>query len=578
MTRRRGMLATYVQIQREAERDRERRARAAARSQREAERAAAARHRAAVQDQKLRDRLYAEERTREAAEDTAQVDQQVAVLQNVLAATLQVDDYLDLEALKQPPVYPRFDPGVAGAPPLAPRESDYAVAGPSGLGRVFGGSKHAARAEQRQAEYQRALADYQVASQARSDRMEQARRQHATEVERLQQDHRRHVEEISALQAGLAARRPESVVRYLDLVLETAQYPDGFPHSWRLDYVSGAGHLAIDYELPAVDVVPQDKGYKYVKSSDTITTSPRPVTQVRSIYAEVVRQTVLRVVHEITEADRAGVVRTIALNGYVNGTDPATGRDVRACLVALATSRERFLQLDLARVETVACLTHLEARVSKDPAKLLPVEPIVLAGTLDADFTLDTDEQPEPGAWTAPPSASDASPEVPNGMPPADRQELTAGQNVPIRETRLQIQFSAAHGDLSVLMIGAAGRVDRDEDFVFYNNPRSTDGAVTLTADGAEVAIELVAHRYEKLVLAISPGDSSSSLSESTATLHQVGGAGDYRFTPANVAGLTALVWGELYRRDGAWRFRAIGQGWSDGLAGLARDYGVNVD
>ena len=142
--------------------------------------------------------------------------------------------------------------------------------------------------------------------------------------------------------------------------------------------------------------MPTDKAYKYVKSSDTITPSARPATQIRSIYAEVLRQTALRVVHEVLEADRGGAVRTVVFNGYVKGTDPATGRDVRPCLVALATSRERFLDVDLARVDSVACLAHLEARVSKDPSKLQAVEPIELAGSLEADYTLSTDAEPDP--------------------------------------------------------------------------------------------------------------------------------------------------------------------------------------
>jgi len=112
-------------------------------------------------------------------------------------------------------------------------------------------------------------------------------------------------------------------------VLEAAEYPDGFPHSWRLAYAAASGHLAIEYEFPRVDLVPTDKAYKYVKSSDTITPSARPPAQIRSIYTEVLRQTALRVVHEVLEADRGGAVRTVVLNGYVNDTDPATGRDVR---------------------------------------------------------------------------------------------------------------------------------------------------------------------------------------------------------------------------------------------------------
>ncbi len=575
MARRRGVLATFVQLQREAEQERERRARATLKSQREADRAAAARTRATVQDQKLRDRLYAEDRTREAAEDTTQVERQVEVLQSVLAATLRVDDHLDLEALKQPPPNPVFDPRAAGAPPSPPREEDFAVEGPSAMGRVFAASKHAARAEQRQTEYQKALDDHWVAAQRHAQRLEEARLRHETDVARQTQEHRQHVEEVSELQRGLATRQPEAVVRYLDLVLEAAEYPDGFPHSWRLAYASASGHLTIEYELPRVDVVPNDKAYKYVKSSDTITPSARPAAQVRSIYAEVLRQTALRVVHEVLEADRGGAVRTVVFNGYVNDTDPATGREIRPCLVSLATSRERFLDVELARVDTVACLAHLEARVSKDPSKLQPCEPIVLTGSLEADYTSDNESEPEPSPYS-PPADRVVPDEVPPSTQTREQQELVAGQNVPLAGPRVQVDLVASHADLSVLLVGASGRVDHDEDFVFYNNPSSVDGAVTLIGQTASIDTVLLPQRCERLVLVLSAGDGNDSVANATAVLHQPGGA-TFQFRPAGSSQVRALVWGELYLRNGSWRLRAVGQGWADGLGGLARDYGVDV-
>lgn len=186
-----------MQMQREAERERERRARAAARSQRDAARAAAARTRATVQDQKLRDWLYAEDRTREAAEDTAVLERQVEVLQSVLAATLHIDNHLDLEALKQPPPYPVFDPLAVGAPPSPPRQGDFAVEGPSALGRVFAGSKHTARAQKREAEYHEALNDYRLAAQRHAQRLEKARLRHDADVARQAQEHGQHVAEGS---------------------------------------------------------------------------------------------------------------------------------------------------------------------------------------------------------------------------------------------------------------------------------------------------------------------------------------------------------------------------------------------
>lgn len=50
------------------------------------------------------------------------------------------------------------------------------------------------------------------------------------------------------------------------------------------------------------------------------------------------------------------------------------------------------------------------------------------------------------------------------------------------------------------------------------------------------------------------------------------------RFTPAETAIMPTLVCAEIFRRQGGWRLRAVGQGYRDGLAGLARDYGVTVD
>ena len=154
---------------------------------------------------------------------------------------------------------------------------------------------------------------------------------------------------------------------------------------------------------------------------------------------------------------------------------------------------------------------------------------------------------------------------------------MGAGQNVPLAGPRVQVDLLASHADLSVLLVGASGRVDRDEDFIFYNNPRSTDGAATLTANGASVDTALLAQHCERVILVVSAGD-GGSIADATAVLHQPGFEIDLRFRPVDSSSVNALVWGELYKRNGNWRLRAVGQGWADGLAGLARDYGVNVD
>lgn len=185
--------------------------------------------------------------------------------------------------------------------------------------------------------------------------------------------------------------------------------------------------------------------------------------------------------------------------------------------------------------------------------------------------------RPERSISTYPPPEDRAVPEAGAPIAPIPEQkELVAGQNVPLLQPQLRVNLLASHADLSVLLVGANGRVDRDEDFIFYNNPRSTDGAVTLTANGATVATDQLSSRCERVVLIVSTD--GAAMGDATAVLHQSGNEVDLRFSPTDTSRVSALVWGEIYLRNSNWRLRAVGQGWSDGLAGLARDYGVNVD
>lgn len=567
MARRRGVLASLVQLQREAERDRQRRTRVA---QRDRQRADAADSRQGLRDDKERQRRYVEDRTQEAADDTAQLEREVHALQTVLAATLDVDDFLDLEKLKNAPPVAAFNPGTLGSGPTPPRREDFDPGASSKFGRMVGAARRSEHAQQGQREYEQAVQAHRTESERHADRLAALQRQQDAEAARVVAQHR---QDVGALQRGLAAGEPDAVVGYLDLVLEAAAYPDGFPHQWRLEYRPGAGQLVITYELPPLDVVPSTKAHKYVKSSDTTSATARPATQLRALYADVVRQTALRVVHEVLEADRGGKVRTVVFNGHVSGDDPATGRSVRPCLVAYATSRERFLAVDLGRVEPSACLTHLEARVSKDPSRLVGVDPIVLAGTLDEGYVSNIEQ-------TAPASVQDRV-RTPPAQRSGPRRDLRPGENVPLSGTRVEVDLRSAAADLSVLLLGVGGRVDRDEDFVFYNNPRSVDGAVELrggdSPDSVMLDLTRLGDRYERLVLVASAGDGASSVARAELVVRGSDGGDELAFRSADLAHVSALVCGEVYRRAGQWRLRAVGQGWADGLAGLARDYGVDV-
>ena len=184
---------------------------------------------------------------------------------------------------------------------------------------------------------------------------------------------------------------PEAIVTYFSMVLEASAYPDNFPQRFKIAYVPESRQLVCEYELPTVDVVPRAKAYRYIKTSDTVTESLRPGTQVKAIYASVIAQLTLRVVHEIFEADGGRHVDTVVFNGVVDTVDPGSGTPVRPCLVSLRTTRDAFLALDLRRVDPLACLRHLSAGVSKNPVELAPVRPVLEFNMVDPRFVAERD-------------------------------------------------------------------------------------------------------------------------------------------------------------------------------------------
>jgi restriction system protein len=88
-------------------------------------------------------------------------------------------------------------------------------------------------------------------------------------------------------------------------------------------------------------------------------------------------------------------------NGLVDTTDPGNGQRVRPCLITVRATRESFSQLDLTHIEPLACLKYLSAGVSKSPAELMPVGPVLEFNMMDALECLPTvpSAQPGPRTW-----------------------------------------------------------------------------------------------------------------------------------------------------------------------------------
>ena len=150
--------------------------------------------------------------------------------------------------------------------------------------------------------------------------------------------------------------------------------------------------------------------------------------------------------------------------------------------------------------------------------------------------------------------------------------------------------------DASALMCGANGKVPSDGHFVFFNQMKSPDGSVEHTGDNItgegegddesiNVNLSTVPADIEKIVFPVSiydgPNRGQSFGQVTNAFIRVVDRATNIELArydlTEDASTETAMIFGELYRNAGEWKFRAIGQGDADGLGGIARDYGVNV-
>ncbi|MEV6109737.1 TerD family protein [Streptomyces sp. NPDC051940] len=172
---------------------------------------------------------------------------------------------------------------------------------------------------------------------------------------------------------------------------------------------------------------------------------------------------------------------------------------------------------------------------------------------------------------------------------------MKKGANVPVPAARVRVELGWQDGpgtpdaDASALLLTDAGKVRSDDDFVFYNQPSHPGGAVRYEGkqrDAAQVrdalAVDLasVEPAVTTVVLAASAdgGTFAQLRGLYVRVLDAASGAEVARYDSADATSETAFVLGEFYRRNGTWKFRAVGQGYATGLAGLATDYGISVD
>ena len=158
-------------------------------------------------------------------------------------------------------------------------------------------------------------------------------------------------------------------------------------------------------------------------------------------------------------------------------------------------------------------------------------------------------------------------------------QKLAKGANAPLPSGPVAVRVrAAAPVDISALLLTAAGKVRGDADFVFYNQPSAA--GVRYRDDGVDVDPAAVDPEIETITVTASLDGRGPANFGALGGLRmdiEVAGSPVAAFEPDGLSTETALLCVEIYRRGGQWKVRAVGQGYADGLAGIATNFGISV-
>lgn len=355
---------------------------------------------AAAQAEREAKRLHLEAQQSKAESLNADLREELAAIDGILESTLAVDDYVDLEKLRRVAQHPRFtsahlNPLPPPAPIMAPPEPYFQQPPPqTGISAVFARKKHAAATAMAQAQFEQTHAAWRMAvAQVPRQQLAAAEQHQAAEGARLRTlagDRMRYDAECAERQRivddenarlddlinRLTKNEPEAVDEYIGIVFGNSIYPDTIAANSDVDFSYSADlrELSITIQFPPPEAIPTTKSFRYVRASDEITETVLTQKDIATRYTNLINNMTLRTLHEVWESDRTGKVDSISLVGGVNHVDPAIGQPLFTRLIALAVSREDFLQIDLSRITPSETLRHLRAVVSKAPHRLTPID------------------------------------------------------------------------------------------------------------------------------------------------------------------------------------------------------------
>lgn len=337
----------------------------------------------------IKDR-HVQQREAEASLKNQRNEEIFETYENILHESLQAQHFLDFNSLYEPVLLPESSVPShlvqCAAPPKIEnfRQSRWVEI----LSRLYPG--HASRlinADDEQSYlYQHALEVWEEAEKARIAALQL----YNAEFEREHLEAVTHNELIAQKKSRLSQNYLSGdefvVAAYVKKILESSPYPKALPRKIKVTYVGSSKQLIVDFELPKVDVIPDQSDFRYVKASDKISGKRRKTRDIDDDYTKLISAIALKVLHEVFASDSGNVIEVCCFNGYLDTIDRSTGIKVRPCLISTRTTKGKLAGIDLAHVDARLCVRNLGSHVSRSATELQAVKPIIEFNMTDRRF------------------------------------------------------------------------------------------------------------------------------------------------------------------------------------------------
>lgn len=307
----------------------------------------------------------------EAQKRTKEAGKIIEDCNGILKQTLQVDDKINWEELKDDKPFKKYKP--TSKPTKKEVKTSFLEIIP-----YLKKKKEADRISAEE-QYQKDLEEYEKTEKRLKAKYEKEKTEFFEKQKQFNAD-------LESDREKYEKGKTEGVKKYLSMVMERSKYPESISVFPEVNYEPNAKVALVDIELPSDKQIPSVKEYKYVTSRKEIDEVKMGVKDFEAFYNNLIFQICLRTIHEVFEADYARVVSVVVFNGWVQGIDGRTGKEFNNCIASLQVTRNEFEEINLEMINPRDCFQHLKGVSAGSLINLSPVKPIMEMNKDDKRF------------------------------------------------------------------------------------------------------------------------------------------------------------------------------------------------